>query len=314
MKYPKYANKPAHRWRFFLAGFTVVVAVIAVLFTRSAMDSSRVRVSSPQELSTYFDEIGYPSRILLTKKAQIPNLTVASVPANWADGLTVDSKKSLFFRLLLPMVLIANTEIMKDRTRIREVAQKLASKNGIASDDVAWVKMKVEAYGLKSRPAKSNAQTLIALLNHVDVIPPSLALAQGAIESAYGSSRFAVEGNALFGQWKFGDGLVPGEQRGELGDYRIAAFETPLDSIRAYMLNLNSNAAYKPFRKLRARARQGGKIPRGTPLAVGLLAYSEKRGGYVSLIRDIIAQNDLSATDGSELRDMPTIRIVTGPL
>lgn len=314
LKFPKSANKRTRWWRVFLAGFTVVVAVVAVLFTRSVMDSSRVRVSSPQELSSYFDEIGYPASVLNTGKAKIPNLTVASVPAGWADGLTVDQKKSLFFRALLPMVLTANAEIKRDRTRLLKINQKLSVKNDVASGDADWVQMKAKAYGLKLTPDLPNPQTLAALLQRVGVIPPSLVLAQGAVESAYGSSRFAVEGNALFGQWKFGDGLIPGEQRSKLGDYRIAVFDTLLDSIRAYMLNLNRHAAYKSFRNLRANARQGGKIPRGAALAAGLLAYSEKGQDYVILIRSIIARNGLSASDGAKLRDMPTVRIVMGPL
>jgi len=312
------SGKPAgqnnSRWRLFLVCFTIVVGIAAVMFTRTAMDSSRVRVDSPQELSSYFNEIGYSARLLRTGNASIPKLTMASVPRNWAEGLTVDRKKTLFFRALLPMVMIANSEISMDRTRLLDLRNTLAETGKISSRDTIWIQKKSDQYGLQLIAQGSEAKTVNQLLPRVDIIPPSLALAQGAVESAYASSRFAVEGNALFGQWKFGDGLVPGEQRTALGDYRIAVFDSPLDSIRSYMRNLNTNRAYSSFRELRADARKRGEIPRGSPLAAGLLAYSEKGQAYVSLIRSMIARNGLSATDGAKLRNMQTVRITTGPL
>ncbi len=310
----KSAEKMNPRWRLFLLSFSIVVAIAAIVFVRMAIDSSRVRVGSPQELSAYFDEIGYSASLLRTGNASIPRITMASVPKSWADGLTVDRKKSLFFRALLPMVMIANGKISADRSRLLELRQNLSANNPISSGDIAWIQRMSDAYGLKTTGQDPDIKTVNMLLKRVDIIPPSLALAQGAVESAYGSSRFAVDGNALFGQWKYGDGLVPGEQRTALGDYRIAVFDSPLDSIRAYMRNLNTNRAYSTFRQLRDDARRRGERPRGVPLAAGLLAYSEKGQAYVSLIRSLIARNGLSAADGARLRDMSTIRITTGPL
>ena len=105
----------------------------------------------------------------------------------------------------------------------------------------------------------------------------------------------------------------PRNQRTELGDYRIADFKTPTDSIRAYMQNLNTNAAYRPFRNLRAAARAKNETLRGAPLAGGLLAYSEKGQAYVSLVRSLIARNGLSATDSAPEKSRHK-RITTGPL
>ena len=93
----------------------------------------------------------------------------------------------------------------------------------------------------------------------VDTIPPSLALAQAAIESGYGASRFAVEGNALFGQWRTGGGLRPSDQPAHLSDYGIATFASPLQSVAAYAHNLNTFASYRDFRA--ARARHVGQTP-----------------------------------------------------
>jgi len=121
------------RWRLFLLSFSIVVAIAAIVFVRMAIDSSRVRVGSPQELSAYFDEIGYSASLLRTGNASIPRITMASVSKSWADGLTVDRKKSLFFRALLPMVMIANGKISADRSRLLELRQNLSANNPISS-------------------------------------------------------------------------------------------------------------------------------------------------------------------------------------
>ncbi|MBO6784237.1 MAG: glucosaminidase domain-containing protein, partial [Alphaproteobacteria bacterium] len=232
-------------------------------------------------------------------------------------GLTVSQKKSLFFRALLPMVLMTNREILADRARLRGIRGDIAARRTVSPENADWVRDLARRYGLSSLATGSeppNGRSLDLLLRRVDAIPPSLALAQAAVESAYGSSRFAVEGNALFGQWRFGDGLVPGRQRTRLGDYRIADFDSPMGSIRAYARNLNTNPAYKPFRDRRAVARQGGRTPEGAVLAGGLLAYSEKGQQYVDLLRNVIARNRLSVLDMAKLAPSSTRRIVTGVL
>lgn len=296
--------------------FGLAVALIAVVFTRGLLDSSRVRLTSPQELSAYFQSIGYTSNRLRAGNALVPRLVVSDIPADWSAGLTVDRKKSLFFRALLPMVLMVNEEILRERKRLQDIAATLAESRALSSDDRKWLRKLATRYGvpIKLREQNLNPDSLAPLLRRVDIVPPSLALAQAAVESAYGSSRFAVEGNALFGQWHLGKGLVPEKQRSELGDYRVASFESLRDSIRAYMRNLNTNAAYRPFRDLRAAARRNKEKLRGAPLADGLLAYSEKGPAYVKLVRSLIARNGLSATDSADLEDHATIRIVTGPL
>jgi len=292
------------------------VAIGAVFFARDSLDSSRLRITSPQELSAHFDDIGYTSKLLRAGNAQVPRFVVSGVPKDWAVGLTVDRKKSLFFRAVLPMVLMVNDEILTDRTRLLKIRDILSSRSSLDDDELRWLAQLSMRYGLPSKNAskRPTIRSINTLLRRVDAVPPSLALSQAAIESAYASSRFAVEGNALFGQWRYGKGLVPENQRTELGDYRIADFKTPTDSIRAYMQNLNTNAAYRPFRNLRAAARAKNETLRGAPLAGGLLAYSEKGQAYVSLVRSLIARNGLSAADSARLKNHQTTRITTGPL
>lgn len=307
-----YKKMPKRRIGLAILGFAVAVA--AIVFARESLDSSRLRITSPQELSAYFDQVGYTAKSLRAGNAEVPRFVMSRVPEDWAAGLSVDHKKSIFFRALLPMVLMANEKILHDRNRLSGFRAVLSSQKSLDSEDLGWLKKVSARYGLPLEDATVSIGAINTLLRRVDVVPPSLALAQSAVESAYASSRFAVEANALFGQWRYGKGLVPEGQRRELGDYRIADFKTPMGSIRAYMRNLNSHAAYRPFRNLRAAARAKNEKLRGATLAGGLLAYSEKGQAYVDLVRSLIARNGLSAADSARLQDHQLKRIITGPL
>jgi uncharacterized FlgJ-related protein len=141
----------------------------------------------------------------------------------------------------------------------------------------------------------------------VDIIPPSLALAQAAEESGWGTSRFADVGNALFGQWTWSEGIAPLEQREGKGDYRIAKFDSPLDSVRAYMLNLNTHAAYRSLRERRREMRVRGDQLSGWELAETLTSYSERGAAYVETLHTIMRVNRLAATDSAYLTDSPPI-------
>ena len=136
----------------------------------------------------------------------------------------------------------------------------------------------------------------------VDIIPPSLALAQGAIESGWGTSRFAVEGNSLFGLWDLsGNGIKPKKQRAELGNYGVARYDSPQASIDAYMLNLNTNRAYREFRALRAIYRKYDMPLRGQELVGALGRYSERGEVYIKELQAIMSHNKLEAVDDAYL-------------
>jgi Bax protein len=144
----------------------------------------------------------------------------------------------------------------------------------------------------------------------VDVIPASLSLAQAASESGWGTSRFAAEGNSLFGQWSWGTGLAPKEQRTEaMGDHRVAAFGTTGEAAYAYALNLNTQGAYRDLRLKRAELRQRNLPISGDVLAGTLLRYSERGQAYVDDLRKIMSQNRLADADVAHLRDMAVIRL-----
>ncbi|NIQ08939.1 MAG: glucosaminidase, partial [Gammaproteobacteria bacterium] len=139
-------------------------------------------------------------------------------------------------------------------------------------------------------------------------MPPSLVLAQAAEESGWGGSRFAVEGNALFGMWTWDSkGIKPLKQRSGLGNYKIAVYETPLQSVIAYMHNLNTHHAYKKLRARRAELRSTGAKVTGWDLASTLTKYSERGQAYVDSLRALIKVNMLQLVDDAYLDNGPTI-------
>ena len=178
--------------------------------------------------------------------------------------------------------------------------------------DQAWLLKLAHSY----RVAKSDASTLSAeqiqeLALRVDIIPVSLALAQAAVESGWGTSRFASQGNSLFGQWTWGEhAMKPTEQRAHLGDYGLAAYESPQESVIAYMHNLNSHNAYQAVRDIRTQLRRDNKPVSGAEMANGLLKYSEKGQEYVDLLHDMIRRNHLAAADSAYLKDMPALYLL----
>ena len=137
-------------------------------------------------------------------------------------------------------------------------------------------------------------------------------LGQGAYESGYGTSRFAAQGNALFGQWTYGGkGLKPEQQRKELGDHRIASFEWPFYSVRGYYINLSSHPAYEEFRRLRAEKKAAGEPLTYMAWADGLIAYSERGQEYIDTLKSIMRVNGLTMADDAIFRDEP-IRFLVG--
>jgi len=184
---------------------------------------------------------------------------------------------------------------------------------GAAAEDDAWLReiavvLRIAAREKASRmtdPAELG-KIIDQALYKLDVIPAGLVLGQAAYESGYGTSRFAVEGNALFGQWTFGgEGLVPEQQRKQLGDHRIASFAWPFDSVRGYFINLSSHPAYEELRRIRAELKAAGKPVTSMALADGLVNYSERGQEYVDELKGIIRVNGLDIADSAVFRDEP---------
>lgn len=208
----------------------------------------------------------------------------------------VQEKKQAFFDFLLPLIHASNQQIMQERA----LAERwIATPAKLSKKELE----KLHALLVKYRiTTEEPAEQQRLLLRRIYIIPPSLVLAQAANESAWGLSRFAQEGNNLFGQWcyEMGCGLIPGD-RNHRAKHEVRVFETPYDSVSSYMRNLNSHPQYQTLRDLRAEQIQQDELIAGDQLAEGLVGYSERREAYVEEIQTIIRQNDLNDYDQDPL-------------
>lgn len=256
-------------------------------------------LKSPGVLTETFRQLGYDLDSVGAGKAEVPRLFLASLPGDLKEVPETHVRKSLFFQAVLPLVLQANEEILRDRRRLWNIhyQQSLGQKPGPA--DRLWLKVMAERYDVK----KSGIE---ALLKRVDIIPPSLALAQAAEESGWGTSRFVRDGNAVFGQWTFSEtgSLVPAK-RDNGKSHKIKAFSSLLDSVRSYVHNLNTHAAYRQMRRVRQGLRLIGAPLEGLLLAENLKSYSQRGGEYVETIKVLIKTNNLHLLDDARLR-VPT--------
>lgn len=226
-----------------------------------------------------------------------PRLDLDAVPEALAAIEAGPARKEAFLAVTLPLILQANDEVLSARARAADYRARLARGADLPRASRAWLDAQFARYRVEDGD-------FATLMRRMDIVPPSLALAQAAVESGWGASRFAQEGNALFGQWTW-DSEAPGlkpDARPAGMTHRIRAFDTPLDAVRAYLLNLNRHAAYADLRALRAEQRRAGRL-NGAALAQGLEGYSEKGAAYVDLVRDVIAGNDLGDFDRVRLDD-----------
>jgi len=284
----------------------------------------RFEFSSYTDVDPLLERFNYTPESWAAGVREVPRIYLTDIPPRWrdsvSDAVSVLAKKRIFFRTLAPLVLRANELILADRERLAALSEAVAAGRPPAGQDRAWLGELAVRYRVSEDPhdlpGPDGLGGLIdELLVRVDALPLSLVLAQGAEESGWGTSRFAAEGNALFGQWTWGgEGITPEGQRKELGDYRIAAFETPLKSITSYLLNLNSHPAYAELRARRAALRRNGEKVSGYELAKTLTSYSERGPEYVESLHALMRVNRLDAADDARLGDTPTIYLVpVGP-
>ena len=269
----------------------------------SKLPHRTVVTHSTEDVFEIFDSLGYTAENWAKGVREIPRIYMTRIPERWkteSDKITVVRKKQIFFRLLAPVILRANELIVMER---EELEKMTAMNPEPGSRDMKALLDLGRKYRVTGEDDESlDAEQLAELKNRIDIIPPSLALAQGAEESGWGTSRFALLGNSLFGQWDFsGKGIKPEQQRSELGDYGLAAFDTPLDAVIAYTRNLNTHRAYTRMRQLRAEIREKGNEPTGFELADTLDKYSERGQAYVDGLHTIMRVNKLAAADLAHL-------------
>jgi len=300
---------------------TLMAALLSVpTFTQVTPTDEKVPCRNYKDVLALFDRLGYTSKAWQAGIREIPRVYLADVPDTWrersAKELSVADKKRLFFRLIAPIVLRINELILEDRVRAKELTERLAQGQSVTPDDQAWLTELAVKYKVpESTSERLDSDAFAELLIRVDVVPPSLSLAQAASESGWGTSRFAAQGNSLFGQWTWGKGLKPAEQRtSEFGDQRIAAFDSTAQAAYSYALNLNTEGAYRDLRLKRADLRRRSLRISGTVLAETLLHYSERGQAYVDDLKALIRENRLDDADDAYLRHMAVIHIVpAGP-
>lgn len=291
-------------------GFIVLLGLFSTLAALPAA-SETILINSFNELNRYFVKHDLSVQKWKDGRQKVPRLAILDIPEGWrkkvAPHMTVQKKKQTFFRIAIPLAFLANHQIVEERQRLMALKEKFAEKMPLAPPDADWLHQQAAAYGVPA--AKLDARLLEVLADHMDIVPPSLVVAQMADESGWGTSRFAAEGNALFGQWSYHGGLRPKNQRAGKGDYRIKAFKSPLQSVQAYIHNLNSGRPYAGFREARKKLRAAGEPLTGLKLVATLINYSERHEAYVQDIENLIRRNDLGPLDRAELADGETVYI-----
>lgn len=216
----------------------------------------------------------------------------ASAPA---QAGSVADRKSAFIDRLLPAIRAQNRHILEQRERIKSAHRRLKKGRSLADHERSWLFSVAQRHRLKPpEDERPDTDWTKQLLQRVDRVPADLALAQAALESAWGQSRFARQGNNFFGQWCFteGCGLVP-KRRTEGATHEVQVFDSVSDSVETYMRNLNSHPAYSGLREIRAELREAGKPLRGATLAAGLERYSGIGHTYADRLSALIDHNDL---------------------
>ena len=249
-------------------------------------DTIRLSASTIEQL---FKDTNYNLKDVRKTKLVKP-VTLSLLPEEIKKIENVKKRKELFIQIILPLVIKENNNIKFDRIRLFSILNK--SKN--TKEEKNWLKKKFQQYGVMNKD-------LSTLKIRMDEVPVSMAIAQAAKETGWGTSRFAQQGNALFGQWTYdGDGIKPaGSEAGET--HKVMKFKILKASVRAYKRNLNTHSGYKKFRKVRAIQRDVYGSLNSLELVKYLDKYAETGEEYTKILRQIIEQNKLTDFDDAKI-------------
>ena len=249
-------------------------------------DTVRLSASTIEQL---FKDTNYSlSEVRRTKKVKPIRLSL--LPNEMKSIENSGKRKNLFIKIILPLVLEENNRIIVDRKKLFTILNK----NKNSKDEIKWLNQKFKQYGVVNKD-------LATLKVRMDIIPVSLAIAQAAKETGWGTSRFAIEGNALFGQWTWsGEGIKPAGADTN-ATYKVMKFNVLKASVRAYQRNLNTHSSYKKFRFIRAQLRDDNKKLDSLKLAGYLDNYAQTGTEYTKVLKQIIQQNQLKDFDEVKL-------------
>ena len=252
------------------------------------LPDNTVRLSA-STIKQLFLDTGYNLSDVRKKKLVKP-VSLSLLPAEIKKIENTKERKELFIQIILPLVIKENNNIKLDRIKLFGVLNK--SKN--TNNEKNWLEKKFKQYGVTNKD-------LSTLKIRLDEIPISMAIAQAAKETGWGTSRFAQEGNALFGQWTWtGEGIKPAGADDD-STHKVMKFKVLQASVKAYHRNLNTHSSYKEFRSARAQLRDEGKELDSSILTKYLDRYAETGKEYVKILQQIINQNQLTDFDDARL-------------
>ena len=199
-------------------------------------------------------------------------------------------KKNTFIKIVMPLILDENNKILENRKKLFKILGKSTNSMG----EKRWLKRRFKEYGIKKGD-------ITELKVRMDIIPASIAIAQAAIESGWGTSRFALEGNAMFGQWTWSKNGIEPTDKSKNQDHKILRFSMLRSSVKAYKNNLNTHRGYREFREKRAELRKNNKKISGLKLVNYLHNYAATGKNYTKILKKIIEQNRLTDFDDATL-------------
>ena len=244
-----------------------------------------------------FEDLGYDLKGVRAGQKVKP-IYLTKLPKDLSSLGDTNKKRELFIKIILPLVLNENEKITKDRKKLF----KILGKNFNTAGERVWLRRRFKEY-------KIDDGDLSKLKMRMDIIPVSIAIAQAANESGWGTSRFALEGNALFGQWTWSKKGISPKNKDPNKSHKVLQFQVLKASVRAYKNNLNTHNAYREFREARAKIRQEDKQIIGLELTKYLKSYAAIGEKYVVILDDIIEKNSLTDFDKANL--LPT-NLTTG--
>ena len=258
-------------------------------FDEQPTDTVRLSASTIEEL---FKSTNY-NLIDVRKSKLVKPISLTLLPVEIKQIENTKKRKDLFIQIILPLVIKENNYIKLDRKKLFSILNK--SQNTRAENN--WLNSKFKQYGVVNKD-------LSTLKIRMDEIPVSMAIAQAAKETGWGTSRFAQEGNALFGQWTWsGEGIKPSGADDD-STHKVMKFKILQASVKAYQRNLNTHSTYKGFRSARAGLRDKGQKLDSIVLTEYLDKYAETGKKYVKILQQIIKQNNLEDFDDAKL--LPT--------
>ncbi len=241
------------------------------------------------EIASLFEEVNYNLKDVRDTKLVKP-IDIGLLPNEIKNISNTKKRKDMFIKIVLPLIVKENNKIRVDRKRLFTILNK----NSNTDIEKKWLEKKYKQYGVR----KNDLSTLKI---RMDEIPVSLAIAQAAKETGWGTSRFALKGNALFGQWTWsGEGLKP-KNADEGKDHKVMKFHSLQLSVRAYLRNLNTHSTYKNLRKSRTELRNLNKPLDSLILSKHLDKYAETGNKYIEVLQKIIEQNNLKDFDEARL-------------